>query len=40
MFPKYREVYLREIWGHCVSVLEKHVSLSRGGEVKLTRVES
>lgn len=25
LFPKYREVYLREIWGHVVSALEKHV---------------
>ncbi|KAK4058415.1 ribosomal RNA assembly protein krr1 [Microbotryomycetes sp. JL221] len=24
LFPKYREVYLREIWGHVVSALEKH----------------
>jgi ribosomal RNA assembly protein len=26
LFPKYREVYLREVWGHVVSSLEKHVS--------------
>lgn len=26
LFPKYREVYLREIWGHVVSALEKQVS--------------
>ncbi|KAK4051836.1 ribosomal RNA assembly protein krr1 [Microbotryomycetes sp. JL201] len=24
LFPKYREVYLREVWGHVVSALEKH----------------
>ncbi|GAA5823502.1 hypothetical protein JCM5353_006283 [Sporobolomyces roseus] len=24
LFPKYREVYLREVWGHVVSSLEKH----------------
>lgn len=24
LFPKYREVYLREIWGHVTTVLEKH----------------
>ncbi|GAA5938226.1 ribosome biosynthesis protein KRR1 [Sporobolomyces koalae] len=24
LFPKYREVYLREVWGHVVSNLEKH----------------
>lgn len=29
LFPKYREVYLREIWGHVVSALEKHVSHPR-----------
>lgn len=26
LFPKYREVYLREIWGHVTSALEKQVS--------------
>lgn len=25
LFPKYREVYLREIWGHVTSALDKHV---------------
>ncbi|GAA6059303.1 hypothetical protein JCM10212_005883 [Sporobolomyces blumeae] len=24
LFPKYREVYLREVWGHVVTALEKH----------------
>ncbi|SCZ99062.1 BZ3500_MvSof-1268-A1-R1_Chr3-1g05788 [Microbotryum saponariae] len=24
LFPKYRETYLREIWGHVVTALEKH----------------
>ncbi|GAA5892170.1 hypothetical protein JCM5296_000029 [Sporobolomyces johnsonii] len=24
LFPKYREVYLREVWGHVVSALDKH----------------
>ncbi|GAA6000330.1 hypothetical protein JCM10207_007965 [Rhodosporidiobolus poonsookiae] len=24
LFPKYREVYLREIWGHVTTTLEKH----------------
>lgn len=26
LFPKYREIYLRQIWGHVVSSLEKYVS--------------
>lgn len=26
LFPKYREVYLREIWGHVVAALDKQVS--------------
>jgi ribosomal RNA assembly protein len=26
LFPKYREVYLREIWGHVVAALEKQVT--------------
>lgn len=26
LFPKYREVYLREIWGHVTTALDKHVS--------------
>lgn len=26
LFPKYREVYLREIWGHLTKVLDGHVS--------------
>ncbi|CEQ42795.1 SPOSA6832_04640, partial [Sporobolomyces salmonicolor] len=25
LFPKYREVYLREVWGHVVSALDKHI---------------
>lgn len=27
LFPKYREVYLREIWGAVTATLEKHVSI-------------
>lgn len=37
LFPKYREVYLREIWGHVVTALDKQVSVGErcegGGEL-------
>lgn len=37
LFPKYREVYLREIWGHVVSVLDKQVrpetAMGQGGQL-------
>jgi ribosomal RNA assembly protein len=29
LFPKYREVYLKEIWSHLTKVLDQHVSHRR-----------